>query len=400
MKESIRKNSTSLFITIGVILAHIVVIGLIVSSCSSRSAKKDDGKTGTNSRPNETPEAVVSTPGEEQTRPWADKFGPPVKPPVAPGGGTRSGHGPLYIRSTDPNFGKPLDFSQADRRPPEKIHPSMKKWQGTGIIVDMNSRKVLWERNSDRPMPVASMTKLMTVLLVVEEIDRNPKLSLDTKITVTASAMEAIPPKERSKNQAKKLKPGDVYTVRELLLCTMVISNNDAATQLAEVVDGNVDAFVAHMNRRARALGLNSMTFYTPSGLNDAQGRPSVASAADMVRLAERLLEYPEVFKMFSAHSAVINGNTVPATNDVKGRGIDGMKTGFIHKSGFCLTFSVLRDGCRMIGCVTKFDSAADRRHFCHSLINWAYRQAGAKTGTGAPQRKTPTGGGKKSRRK
>lgn len=387
MKDRVQKNPASPFIMIGVALIHIIIIGAIVWGCSSgrnKGAGTSDGGESAETAGGEQPQTATETP-------W----------PAAPAnGGEAKGHGPLYLRSTAPNFGKPLDFSQADRRPPEKIHRSMKNWQGTGIIVDMDTRKVLWERDSRRPMPVASMAKLMTVLLVVEEIDRNPKLSLDTKITVTASAMEAIPPKERSKNQAKKLKPGDVYTVRELLLCTMVISNNDAATQLAEVAGGSVDAFVARMNRRARELGLNSMTFYTPSGLNDAQGRASVAGAADMVLLAERLLEYPEVFKMFSAPNAVINGNTVPATNDVKGRGIDGMKTGFIRKAGFCLTFSVLRDGRRMIGCVTKFNSAVDRRHFCHSLINWAYRPANAESRSPAPRRKAPAGGDKKSRGK
>ena len=137
------------------------------------------------------------------------------------------------------------------------------------------------------------------------------------------------------------------------------------------------------MNRRARELGLKSVRFHTPSGLNDWHGKEllvSVCSAADMVTLAERLLEYPEAFKMFAERNAVINGLTVRATNDVRGPGIDGIKTGFTQKAGCCLAFSVLRQNRRFIGCVTGFNSKADRKNFCIRLINWAAPNPAGKT--------------------
>ena len=418
MKESAaspRKNPASLFITIGVVLVHIIVIGLVIWGCNSGSkAKKGttEEKSGTSAKTEEvadssgeTPETPADAPASEPAPNKGKKDNPPPKNTKA----TRwcdqdgkKGTAPRRLRvpSGKPNFGRPLtgnDLKKADHSSQEKFLPGLKKWDGTGIIVDMDTREVLWEKNADKAVPIASMTKMMTILLVVEEIDRNPNLSLDTKITVTESAMKAVP--EKMKNQFKNLKPGDVYTVRQLLLCTAVISNNDAATQLAEVVGGSVDAFVGRMNKRARELGLRSAEFYTPSGLTDKRGRISRASAADMVILAEHLLEYPEVFKMFSAPTATVNGQTYGGTNNtISGkRGIDGVKTGYIEKAKLCLTFSVLRKNHRVIGCVTRFLSKQDRNNFCYNLIDWAYGAPAPTVKSTAPRKKSSATTGKKS---
>lgn len=418
MKESAPKSPASLLITIGVVLVHLLVIGLIVWGCNSaenKKAEKNSARTeaaenpGDNSEKQEerpTPEPAPAPANDKKTgrngkaTRWCDRDRQKNTSPRR-----------LRVPSANPNFGRVLsgdDLKKADHSSPDKFLPGLKKWGGSGIIVDMDNRKVLWEKNAGTAVPVASMTKLMTILLVVEEIDRNPRLSLDTEVTVTESAMKAIHPKERTSNPVKILKPGDVYTVRQLLLCTAVISSNEAATQLAEVVSGSVGAFVERMNKRARELGLKSIVFHTPSGLNDWRGNEmlaSAASAADMVVLAERLLEYPEVFKMFAEKNAVINGKTVPATNKVRGNGIDGIKTGFTKKAGCCLTFSVLRKNRRVIGCVTGFNSGADRKNFCLRLINWAYgtpnppvrRSAAPKK---APARATKSGGVKNQKKK
>ena len=397
MKENLRKNSTSLGVTIGVVLAHIVVIALIVSSCSRSSGKNggEDGKTGTNPAPTEIVKEKDKTPDEPAPRVTDGKKNDPNSDSTRwcdQDRARKTAPRRLRVPVGKPDFGRPLtadDVKNADHSPCTKFLKQLKTWPGTGIVVDVDNCKVLWEKDSRKPVPAASMVKMMTILLVAEEIDRNPKkLSLDTEVTVTASAMNAIHPKERTKNQLKVLKPGDVYTVRQLLLCTAVISSNEAATQLAEVVGGgSVDAFVGRMNERAKELGLTSVKFHTPSGLNHWRGKEkltSKASAADLVVIAERLLEYPEVFKMFSASSAMINGKALPASNHLvrpnrKGQkrcaGVDGIKTGFIADAGFCLTFSVLRNNRRVIGCVTKFSSSRDRDNFCQGLIKWAYSQ-------------------------
>jgi D-alanyl-D-alanine carboxypeptidase len=275
--------------------------------------------------------------------------------------------------STNPLFGAPLDFSQASHSDlPRRFVPGLSKWSGTGIVVDMDTRKVLWEKDSHRAVPVASMVKMMTMLLVAEAMERDPELTLDRKITITQAVMKV------KRTGVLWLAPGEVFTLRELLLGIAVKSANDAATQMGEVVDGSVEAFVRRMNARAAELNLKSMVFYNPCGLPDDSRGNSLSSAADMVLLGERLLEYPFLLELCSTLQGTLReGKTVFVnTNRLINPhypGVDGLKTGFINQAGFCLTFSALRNGRRIIGCVTGFKTHQDRDRFCRRLIDWAY---------------------------
>ncbi|MBP5530845.1 MAG: D-alanyl-D-alanine carboxypeptidase, partial [Lentisphaeria bacterium] len=205
------------------------------------------------------------------------------------------------------------------------------------------------------------------------------------------------------------LDPGkEQFTVRELLLGVAVKSANDAATQLGERVGGSVENFVARMNKRAGELGMKSSVFYNPCGLTDKRRGNSKSSAADMVILGERLLEYPFLMEMCSTKQASIrDGKTVfTTTNKLIAPhypGVDGLKTGYIRAAGSCLTFSVLRGNRRIVGCVTGFTHAKDRDYFCRRLIDWAYDPQSVnkpRPGSGrksAPGRKSS---GKKSNKK
>lgn len=400
MKDTASKGSASLLITVAVVLIHLVVIGAIIWGCSSNKEKAEPGKDSA------APEAAVASGAPEQGS-GAETPAPPA--PVK----TR-----YRVPSANPNFGKPLDFSGADTSDMQKrLVPEMKEWLGTGIIVDMDTHKVLWEKESRKPVPVASMVKMMTALLVAEEMERNPELTLDTKITVTKSAMQAIPNRESDASRIG-LEVGQEITMRDLLLCLLLHSANDAANQLAEVVCGDVDKFIGRMNRRAREFGMNSMKFYTTNGLNNWEGEKrlvSVASAADMVRLAERLLEYPFLLEMTSKRSAevTLNGQkrVITSTNIlintwIKGLkgvkpvpGVDGLKTGYLKIAGACLTFSVLRNGRRMVGCVTCFPLHRNRHTFCSRLIDWAYDPQSINKPRPASRNSAPgkKSGGKKS---
>ena len=386
MKEAARKNSSSLLITIGVVLAHLLIIGLIVWGCSSGSG---DGRKGKDDKGSGRSETSGSASAERDDASGAVSTGD--KQPTAP---RRS----LRKRSANPNFGKPLDFSAADHsNMPLKLVPGLKEWNGTGIIVDMDTRKVLWEKDSHKSVPVASMVKMMTMLLVAEEMERNKDFNLDTVVPITASAIRSLP--ERS--GLLWLDPGkEQFTVRELLLGVAVKSANDAATQLGERVGGSVDGFVERMNKRAGELGMKSSVFYNPCGLTDKRRGNSKSSAVDMVILGERLLEYPFLMEMCSTKQASIrDGKTVfTTTNKLIAPhypGVDGIKTGYIRAAGSCLTFSVLRNNRRIVGCVTGFTHAKDRDYFCRRLIDWAYDPQSInkpRPGTGkrsAPGKKT-----------
>lgn len=271
--------------------------------------------------------------------------------------------------SLNPKFGYPLDYKYR-RQLPKKLRTSATQVK-SGIIVDMNTRRVIWEKNSLNPVPVASMTKMMTTLLVVEELDKNPHLDLNTPITITSAATN-VP-----RDGVIGLKKGHKFTIEQLMKAMLIRSANDAANQLAAVIGGNVPAFVTKMNRRASQLGLMGANFRNPSGLPDSKRRNSYCSVAGMVLLGERLTEYPNVMNYTAtAHEKLPSGESLDNHNGLirtRHHGADGLKTGFTRAAGFCLTFSVQRNGRRVIGCVTGFDTAKHRDRFCRQLIDWAY---------------------------
>jgi len=268
----------------------------------------------------------------------------------------------------------PWDYSHALHQLPK----SFARFRGlrTGILVDLSARRVIWEKDSAKPVPVASLTKMMTALLIMEKLeDKNSPnpLSWETILDVSDVAVQT----ERS--GVLGMQKGERYSVGELMAAMMIASYNDAAAQLAEAAAGDVPTFVQQMNERARELGLRSASFNSPNGLPQGKMRQnSLCSAADIAILSEMLLRHPKVMelcgsKMKKLHTGrvVYGHNGLLKKNMVKG--YEGFKTGFTNKAGFCLSFGINRDGRRIIGCVTGFPSAADRDNFCRALIEWAY---------------------------
>ena len=280
-----------------------------------------------------------------------------------------------WKKSTNPNFGKAFNFSKALRdNSISKVVPGVEEC-ASGIVVDMDSRKVLWEKKSNKQVSIASMTKMMTLLLVFEELERNPELSLDKEITITKTAMN-VP-----RTGVLWLSPGEKFKFSEIIRGAAIKSANDAAEMCAEITAGSVSEFINRMNKRSRELGL-SASFTSTHGLPDKSGKAPSASAKDMVILGERLLEYPDLMSYFSIQQDSIREGEKKTifvnTNRLINPhypGVDGMKTGYTKAAGFCLTFSAVRDGRRIMGCVTGFKSAKDRDRFCRKLIDWAYTQ-------------------------
>ena len=262
------------------------------------------------------------------------------------------------------------DFS-ALRKIPADVRKLGSKGKA-GIVVDLSSRKVLWAKNPASPVPVASLTKLMTALLLMEDISSG-RLEMSTRLPVTAAAVNV----ERS--CVLGMQRGEFYTVKELVAAMMINSHNDAAAQLAASVSGNVDDFVLLMNRRASQLGLSSAKFNSPNGLPQGKKRiNSLCSVTDITRICETLMRYPQLMEFCRMRNYKLHtGKTVYSHNNLLRRrpvpGLFGFKTGYTSKAGFCLAFGVNRKGRRIIGCVAGFPSAADRDNFCRRLIEWAY---------------------------
>ena len=352
--DEIAKTRLKVFVGLAVIfiIIHVILIRVFVMNGSGSGEEKKE------------PEKPVTAPENQPKKP-----APPVQ-------------ARFFKPSANPRFGAPLDFSTAVRGTLPLAGLKGSADARSGIIVDMDTRRVIWEKNSLKPVPIASMAKMMTMLLIMEEMERRPNVDVDTPVTVTKAARD-VP-----RTGVLFLVPGEKFTVQELMVATAVKSANDAATLLAEYFGGSVPAFVERMNARSAELKLPSLRFYSPCGLPDAQNRNTVGSAADMVLLGEQLFQYPLAIQWCNIKQASIrNGKTVFVNTNhlVNPRypGVDGLKTGFLRVAGTCLTFSCLRNSRRIMGCVTGFKSAKDRDFFCRRLLDWAYTQPG--TATAAP---------------
>ena len=278
---------------------------------------------------------------------------------------------------TPPAAAGPLpeyDFSRPLRLPPAVQRLSV-PGKG-GIIVDLSSRRVLWSKNAKKPLPVASLTKLMTALLLMEDISSG-RIKFTTPLPVTSAATSV----ERS--CVLGMQRGERYIIEELVAAMMINSHNDAAAQLAAAVSGTVPDFIRKMNTRAGELGLYSAKFNSPNGLPQGKARQnSVCSVNDITRLCEKLMAYPELIKYCRMKSKKLHtGKVVYSHNHLLGirrrspevPGIFGFKTGYTGRAGFCLAFGVKRQNRVIIGCVAGFPSAKDRDNFCRALIEWAY---------------------------
>jgi len=244
----------------------------------------------------------------------------------------------------------------------------------SGIVIDLNTRQVLWSKNPEQAVPVAALTKLMTAYLMLEHLDSNPDF---WKTTLNVKANE-IKVKDRSSVD---------IPARKLLEAMLIASNNGAAAALARGISGNVNDFVALMNSRAQELGLTSADFNSPNGYPQGKKRENCkASVADICHLCELLMNHQDqrILKFCGKKSSSVPfvgkvENTNHLLNPKKGirpvKGIFGFKTGYSKAAGFCLAFGVERDGRTIIGCVTGFKSAADRDVFCRNLIEWAFKQ-------------------------
>jgi len=241
----------------------------------------------------------------------------------------------------------------------------------TGILVDAASRKVLWAKGADKAVPIASMTKMMTLLLAEEAIAAQ-RVTRETVIPVSVAAYKIG-------GSQVWLDPRESFPLGELLKAVAIKSANDAAYLVGEYLgQGDIATFVKQMNERARQLGMTHTTFYEPHGLGDSQKRSNLASAHDMVLLGERLLGYPEVMRLTSTkRDSFRNGKTeLKNHNNLVFQGVpgvDGLKTGYTAAAGYCVTISCQRGGRRLLACVTGFSSARDRDAFCKALLDWGY---------------------------
>lgn len=194
------------------------------------------------------------------------------------------------------------------------------------IVLNMTTGRILYQKNADMRIPPASLTKIMTSMLVHDALAEG-RLTRNTRVRIPREAA-------RVGGSTMNLRAGERVTVAQLLQGTIISSGNDAATALALKVSGRQRPFVDAMNTRARRLGMRNTVFKNPTGL-PAAGQ--LTTARDMMRLASAYIrKYPAAAKIHAQESYVFHGRTHATTNPFLGsRGVNGLKTGFTLASGF-----------------------------------------------------------------
>ncbi len=210
------------------------------------------------------------------------------------------------------------------------------------VVMDVNSNRILYSKNMDEKLAMASTTKIMTALVAIESG------RLDEKVTISkrASYMEG---------SSIYLREGEVHTVNDLLYAIMLRSGNDAATAVAEHIGGSAEGFAEMMNKKAREIGANNTRFANPHGL-DAEGH--YTTARDLALITSYALKNPLFSTIVSSKKKVMEGPPSENWDRVminKNKmlwqfdGGDGVKTGFTKKAGRCLVSSATRDGMRLV---------------------------------------------------
>lgn len=247
------------------------------------------------------------------------------------------------------------------------------------IVQDARTGEILHAENADTRLHPASLTKMLTLYITFEEIQRG-RLSLDTMVTVTPSAA-AKPPSRLG------LKAGQKISVRHLIRAAATKSANDAASALGDHIGGSEAGFARRMDATAKALGMRNSTFKNANGLT-ASGH--LSTARDMNTLGRRLFfDFPQYYNIFSRRSTDAGLATVRNTNSRfldAYKGADGIKTGFTNAAGFNLTASAERGNVRIIATVFGGTSTAARNAKVAQLLDIGFKRAPANAPTHVPQ--------------
>jgi D-alanyl-D-alanine carboxypeptidase len=229
------------------------------------------------------------------------------------------------------------------------------------MVVDANSGKTLYSKNENELRHPASITKVMTLYMLFEALERG-KLQLDSPIVMSAHAASMEPSK-------LGLKPGQSLTVENAIKSVVTKSCNDVAVAIAETIGGSEDRFAEMMTAKAQSLGMSRTRYVNASGLPDQE---QITTAHDLVILGRSLQErFPKYYGYFSTHVFRYAGSTMRNHNHLLGRveGMDGIKTGYTRASGFNLLTSVRRDGQHLVAVVLGGKSAGIRDKIMADLI-------------------------------
>ncbi len=283
----------------------------------------------------------------------------------------------------------------AQGQPAEPAEPKRSN-RYASIVIDASNGQTLYERGADKELRPASTTKVMTAYLVLEAL-RNGTLRLDQELTVSRRAasqertnlamMRTTTTKDKNgKRHTQTHQVITKITVENALKGMLVHSANDAAVVLAEAIGGSVEGFADKMNATAKRLGMDDSHFMNPNGLPHTR---QFTTVSDMAKLSAAVIkDFPEYYHFFGNRTFSYNGVNYRNYNNLLGSydGVDGLKTGYIHTSGFNLTASAERDGRRIVAVVFGADNPAQRKADMTVLLDYGFAVLGSQPKPPLPQ--------------
>lgn len=239
----------------------------------------------------------------------------------------------------------------------------------SGLLIEATTGEILFEKNKDDRVAVASMTKMVAQIIILENIEKGT-LSWDEKIKVSSNAAGMG-------GSQIWLQPGEEMTVRDLMKGITMASANDATVALAERIAGTESAFVEQMNAKVKELGLKNTNFVNPTGLDEEN---HYSSAYDMAMIAKELLGHEEILEFSSVYEDYIRQDTpnkfwVVNTNKLIRfyEGADGLKTGFTDNAGYCMAVTAKRDGMRLIAITLGEETGKVRNQETTELLDYGF---------------------------
>lgn len=241
----------------------------------------------------------------------------------------------------------------------------------SAVLMDVATGTVLYESNANEPLAPASVTKIMTMLLIMEAVDSG---SISMTDQVTASETAAA----KGGSQIY-LKAGETMSVSDMLKSIAVSSANDCACAMAEHIAGSEEAFAARMNQRAQELGMKNTHFVNCTGLDDSPEAASHKTTAyDIALMSRELLKnHPKIKEFTTIWMDTVRNGTFGLSNTNKlirfYQGATGLKTGFTSSAGYCLSATAQRDGMELIAVVMGADTSQNRNAACKQLLDYGF---------------------------
>ena len=238
----------------------------------------------------------------------------------------------------------------------------------SAILMEATTGAILYEQNADESLPPASVTKVMTLLLVMEAIEEG-KIAFDDTVRTSAHAASMG-------GSQIFLKEGEEMSVEDMVKSVVIASANDAACALAEHVYGSEDAFVARMNERAAELGMKSTSFENTNGLDDTATN-HLTSARDIAIMSRELIKHEKILEYSSVWMDTVRNGLFGLTNTNRlvrfYKGCTGLKTGSTSKAGFCVSATAVRDGVSLICVIMGAESGEKRNSVASRLLDWGF---------------------------